>query len=508
MNKLILFIFCMLIIISSVSALDCQYTKEVVDSTEIKLLPFDNNGNKLDEVRIEIFDEINRPLKISNYNGVSLSIELNIRTNWCGDTKFQKYTLVVPEEDFLELEAERFWFRLFCNEYYFYDEYSIKYLDSEVVDVRPVEEKTYVSVCDGKDDGKLCDSSNECGGGYCVKGICTFSELCHNNDCDCDSNEVQCTNNKQCVEKGIVRVDARPKCDLPEECETGYINEDTGLCAKSPSQIEEENYERLREEMAHQELIMREENDRLREEMAHQEKMMQEKNIMFQENLEWQKNIIIIISTILVIIVILIIIGIPIYFKQKNKSEETKQETIKLRIKEIESEINKINYELIKKNEEIDKLENTKKKTKEENARLIELNKTTEKLIYDLENKFIKYAKIKHGNKIELNTQTGYLEFKDTKKPIHLVTYKDNYPNEDLSGKEIHHINHNKLDNHISNLIALDRNLHKYKIKHLRIDFNNWKSGIKELKNAGLIERDFPREVKKRLDHEKNTFKI
>ncbi len=51
-NKLIL-VVCLILVFPFVLSLDnsnCQYTKEVINSTEDKFLPFDTSGNQLKEV--------------------------------------------------------------------------------------------------------------------------------------------------------------------------------------------------------------------------------------------------------------------------------------------------------------------------------------------------------------------------------------------------------------------------------------------------------------------------
>ena len=81
MKKLFLLGILFMLFASSVFAIDCQYTKEVINSTETKFIPYDLDGNQLDEIQIEFNDLWNQPVKIINPNSVDLDIILKINLN-------------------------------------------------------------------------------------------------------------------------------------------------------------------------------------------------------------------------------------------------------------------------------------------------------------------------------------------------------------------------------------------------------------------------------------------
>ncbi len=103
-------------------------------------------------------------------------------------------------------------------------------------------QKEICKLCSGSiclDDGASCSKNIECGSGLCVRGLCSGSKVCYNNDCKCSEKEVQCADNSKCVKKNSLNVGSRPICSF-EECKTKYINATTGLCSKSAEQVEKD----------------------------------------------------------------------------------------------------------------------------------------------------------------------------------------------------------------------------------------------------------------------------
>jgi len=78
-------------------------------------------------------------------------------------------------------------------------------------------------------DGQNCTDSLQCGGNNCIRGLCSNSKVCFNNDCKCSSDEIQCTDNTRCVKKNSVQLGFKPICNI-QECITGYTNKN-GACA-------------------------------------------------------------------------------------------------------------------------------------------------------------------------------------------------------------------------------------------------------------------------------------
>ena len=74
----------------------------------------------------------------------------------------------------------------------------------------------------------------------------------------------------------------------------------------------------------------------------------------------------------------------------------------------------------------------------------------------------------------EINKE-GYLVFKDSKKPVHRWVAKQKYGDE-TDGKEVHHIDGNKLNNNKENLILLSKEDHFYLTQ-----YNNKKNFITDI---------------------------
>ncbi|MFH0875415.1 MAG: hypothetical protein V1859_05740 [archaeon] len=334
-------LFLLILLIPMVFSLDCQYTKDIVISTETKFLPFDNYGNELKEVTLEfstINDGYGAPLKIINRNDVDILINLNININikkaqWCteyspGLNSMRSFEILVPKASFIDLDVIKTTESKWCRDFRFTEQYDIQYKETDGVKVKPTDIKEYQTICDGgKNDGESCNSPNECGGGFCIEGYCSNSIICFNKDCKCTADEIQCDDNKRCVKNGVIQLDNKPKCNLPDECQTGYISNDTGLCAKSPAQLENEK--------------------RLQLAQLENEKREQTKFYLISG----------------ISIIFLLIIGFFIYLFYTNNSK-------KLDIQKIEAELKKNRYDIEQKNIEIDELKSKEHKTKEESNRL------------------------------------------------------------------------------------------------------------------------------------------
>lgn len=78
-------------------------------------------------------------------------------------------------------------------------------------------------------DGVACNNSSECGGGHCIENYCSNFSICFNQDCRCDPNEVQCSDNTSCVKEASVQLGFKPDCSV-EECISKYISSKTGNC--------------------------------------------------------------------------------------------------------------------------------------------------------------------------------------------------------------------------------------------------------------------------------------
>ncbi|MFC1648372.1 hypothetical protein ACFL1B_02825 [Nanoarchaeota archaeon] len=264
----------------------------------------------------------------------------------------------------------------------------------------------------------------------------------------CSSDEIFCDENKKCVSINEVPLDVKPECGLYQECVSQYINPETGLCSKSPAQLKEEEDQKTKEEVA-----------------AQQKEHEQEA----KEKKFWSYMIIAVISLLIFCFLVWVI------------------------------------YDIVRKKTEIKKMEAKMMRQKFE----IKYAKDLEKARKELDNRNQHYIK-KYCDRYKLRIDDdGYFRFRDYPgKYLHHYLYtKKYYPKidpKDLENHEIHHINAHKLNNENWNLIALPKDIHKYKVNHPSIDTGDWPAGIQALKKAGLKEKDFPKYVREHLRKNKS----
>ncbi len=464
MRKLIFVIFILLFLTTAVYAENqtCQYTKEVVDSVESKFLPFDLSGAPLKEIMFEFDSEWNQPAKVINPNDLNLSVSIKLNINakndpWCpphrrSQDQIITKELIIPASDFIEIPVEDPFNTRYCKNFRWTGVHEVQYQNTGPVYAELVEIEHKKEVCAGADDGAACTKPSECGGGYCVKGYCSNSETCFNNDCKCSAHEIQCSDNTRCVMKSIISLDNRPKCAMSEECITGYINPNSGLCAKSPSQLNAEADQRQEKEQARLDDIV--------------DKEAEERKFM--------------IYAAALIISLIIGGGIASYL---------------IRLWAMKKGLEKIRYELQTKEEHLAELREKSRKTENEKARIKKLTKELEKKSKEY---YFKLYSERYGNKIYLDKE-GYFRFENKNTALHRYLYSKNEGPIGIN-EVIHHIDANLRNNELWNLIKLPRYSHGKKLTHARIPFGDWESGIEQLKSQlGLRDKDFPSAVRKHL---------
>lgn len=245
MKYLYLF-FLVLFLCSFAYSLDCQYTEQVVDKTEYKLVPIiDFTEKDIIPIDLKILEGIRAPAQIYNYNSVDLNVSFYLDYYcgkiWVNKILTQRYFEVIPANSYIELPYPKY-----CD----YDSSkftgikNIEYLESEDVSILNKEIITYKDICKlclGKlclNDGAKCSNNLQCGGGYCIYGKCNTKNACYNNNCNCSEDEFQQGNNL-CVKRAVLEIGLKPQYDA-KECITQYVNPETGLCAKSLMQIKED----------------------------------------------------------------------------------------------------------------------------------------------------------------------------------------------------------------------------------------------------------------------------
>jgi len=369
-------------------------------------------------------------------------------------------------------------------------------------------------ICNGHNctnDGLSCSINADCGGGYCVEGICNNQSLCYHNDCKCSLDKVQCSTNDKCVTKASLEVGSKPICRL-EECKTNYINQSTGECAKSPEQI-----------LIEQALMQSE----LDTQIATNEAMiLANQTAMIKGQTDYINTL---KNTVIILLVFIfggLGIGIFLYFKfkqglekekqatehEKQKTEKEKQTSLEKTIEYIKSHkdlLIKAKEELkelqkISKDSDIEKelIKNKKRDIEELEKELDEVNEREQKKIQE----YIKPKKshilgygVWEWNNPNKNYYPCYVssDGEKTNKLIHreqaekkiynkyLKWFKKTYSNKDFNNLIVHHIDDDYNNYKIENLAIITFEQHK-KINHGNITKGNYKQGLDELKKLKI----------------------
>ena len=268
-----------------------------------------------------------------------------------------------------------------------------------------------------------------------IEKVTKQNEICKN----CASNEIFCQSNNECIKKNIVPLNVKPQCGLYQECVSQYINPDTGNCEKSPAQIQEE------------------ENQRLKEEIARKEK--ERKFLLF---------------SIIGLVSVIIIGGIIIYVL-KYKNEKEKQNTLQ---KEIELEAKKIQskeFELNELKKQISQIKKHRKLEKKEIERLNSLKSKRDRLIHDIEKQYQDITKPfpdaqAKNRMVVINPYLGgykcfykegvSLENYPISSLLHRWVWKKHNGRNPKQGYHIHHIDEDKYNNDPRNLEEIQGDEH------------------------------------------------
>jgi len=367
--------------------------------------------------------------------------------------------------------------------------------------------------------GKSCEINTDCQDNcFCIRNICSQSkDKCYNNDCKCSNNEIQYKN--QCIKKGIrkngllaITGDSQEctsnflndqnicleKCDVnnisynfqciskystkngvyPEtgnslECVSGYINSKTGLCSKNPSEVSKTTnkmiiffiilifigvilyfvYKYKKESLYFNVLLKKEiqKKRNLSKDIEYLEKELSGKNKIYNLLDKKMKNI--------------------EYIKNKTKKNLDEQKLIKQKLILAKKYIDKKNKEISIKKENYIKL------NEKTDLEIINYN-TMRKKLYNERNKI--YTN-KQSQRVKIN-ENGYEVFANSGYLFHIYWFKK-FKGPIKPGNEIHHIDGDKRNNKIDNLIQISKEDHK-KINHGKI--RDKLSGLAELKRVGI----------------------
>jgi hypothetical protein len=435
MKKLILLLIGLFLFSNLVYALDCQYSEnkelnlEGINLYETKLLEGIDLSQAIEistgKLIINIKNNLDVPIK--------LHIVYHMSSSWFGSHDTDTIVDVGAYDQFTYKDSSEYSCRSYpCG----LENIKIYYLEPMEITLETC------NLCGSNaclNDGSSCSLSTECGGGYCVRGVCSNSEFCFDNNCKCTSDEIQCDDNKQCVEKGVVPIDVKPECNKPQECNTEYIDSETGLCEKSPAQIQEE------------------ENQKLKEELVQKEK---ERRFMIYAILG---------------LTFIFISGVSVIWYLKNKHEKEKQNTLQ---KEIELEAKKTESKESELNElkkQISQINKHKKLEKEEIEKLINLKTKREDLIQYIENQYKEITRPfpdsqANNRMVVINPYLGGykcffkegMDLKDYPKSsiLHRWVWKKHNERYPRRNHHIHHIDEDKYNNDPRNLEEIEGKEH------------------------------------------------
>ena len=331
--------------------------------------------------------------------------------------------------------------------------------------------------------------------------------------CKCNSRRIYCETSEKCVSKRDVPDDVRPSCGLREECESEFIDSETGLCAKSPSQIEEEEEERIENELRVKEIETRKLELEAKEREQQAERRAQEARELeleaqkraqetrrleledqrlkleaeraeqeAQRQHEQKKLLTYSIISVIVLLAVLIIGGGIFLLFFKTRLHEAKQKTLE---KEIELEARHIEskeYDLEELKKKIKEIRKNKKLQQEEKRKLNDLKSEAEKLNSYIATQWKKTAKPfpyegANNRLVIINPHLGgYMCFYDENLSldeyragslVHRWIWKKHHGRWPKQGWHIHHVDGNKYNNRIENLKEIKGEKH-YELHRMR----------------------------------------
>jgi flagellar basal body-associated protein FliL len=437
MKKLLLLIISMILMINIVLAIDCQYKQSETYQVEEYRYYLDNK--LLNEgPTFEYQDTSLTTARFKVYNpydfDITIAIPYKTKSNWYGDGS-GSVNAIVSANEFAVFDSQH-------NNGGPVSEPDLQIIDPAITKKFELvsKQREICKLCLGKNclnDGAICSNPTECGGNFCIEGVCSNSEKCYNNDCKCSTDKIQCDDNTKCVLRNSIELDTKTICNKNEECVSGYIDPNTKLCAKSPSQIQKEKDE---------------------------------------------KNEGIVIS--IIVLSIIIVVGIGIYLYLKNKNEEEKQKTEYAKQKTIQKQMEFVVTKLHTKNLELEKIKNEihelkiHKKIKEDEVRTLKNLKEKESALFSeiqgieqqidekwenlkpfpdaqAKNRLVIINPYLGGYKCFYNKELELKEY-PTSSLVHRWVWKHKTGSWPKPGYHIHHVDGDKYNNDPNNLEEID----------------------------------------------------
>lgn len=503
MKKLAVWILILIFLTCYSYALECQYTTNESYAVE-EILLYENESDDYIGPNLRFYDFNFDGASFKVYNTLRFDINIIVYydfvyTFWGGQKERRSRELFIKKGSYEIVKDE--WKCYTCTGFSILEN-SIDFVITNpgpIVPVKKMVTKTREvcklcgdSIC--LDDGSPCNKSSECGGGFCVEGYCSNSEYCYEKDCKCSADEIQCSDNMHCVKKGIIPIDVTPECGKDSECVTGYIDKKTGLCARSPNQIQQGGFIILGIVIIFGllTLILRhkleiEKRKRVEKEI---EKLRVEDEQVSKAKRELEKL--------------------------ENKKQQFRNEINQL-LKDKESEsienkklVNAKKIELDEINQEIDdkkqELDSTKEKVREiifeitkNDGDYVKPHPSKTRAFWEWYNPDIKnafypcYVNQGPDGKYTLKTDKEIHKYLAETEifNFHKEWFNEHYPNKRFSDLVVHHIDKDIKNYELDNLIIISKEEHR-KILHSNIQHKNWESGIKELQRLNIESPHIP----------------
>lgn len=238
MNKYLTLIF-LLFIISQIGA--CQYTQNETIYSEVEIL-YNLNNEQIaiyGTEEIQFADITKDGFVVKNF----LDYKIKIKVYYIGDQTIRKNQ---RGESVVEIEPKSSKYVKASRSYSYplrIEKYTFQENDETYSKIGTISETNEICKKCGNinclDDGMICSYDFECGGGYCIYGICNNINECYNQNCNCKENEIQC-NNKTCEIIGNKKIGQMILCS-EMECESYYAIDN--ICALTQEQIEKQEKE-------------------------------------------------------------------------------------------------------------------------------------------------------------------------------------------------------------------------------------------------------------------------
>lgn len=508
MNRLFCFLFLSIFLTNFVFALDCQYTE--TENYEVFEEGLYNLDGEYMGYPLEFKDFLsgrmnirgcNRPsFKVYNPNDKDIVLNISYQTSWSnafGTRSRTHQTTIALNKYSLSDKIEGSCLDIGSGSI---SPESIKYTIFEPEEIvlrmeKVTKQREICKLCLNEiclNDGAFCNplyDDEKCGSGICnIAGFCGHQKIV-----ECPLGKLNCQD-KICLKPSTKEEGESYMCSF--ECKSDRF--ENGICLKSSLVLQQERDERNKNFIIFGVIVLiilsigvgylgvyrwRETEKRRKKAEKEIEELLEKIDSLQKEKSDLQSSI-----------------------KNLNsKIKKGKEKIISLK-KDIKNSKGKAKEQLEKnlKYEE-QKQKNRLSKLKEEEGKIITLEKdlASKKLKFNKENKefLIKKALDKYKQRYDdifYDKKDGYIKFSNNGDFLHRFIYRRKF-DKDLRNKAVHHIDADKLNNEDWNLIALPYEEHK-RLNHTLIDFRDWASGIKQLKEQLCMkDSDFPQHIQKKI---------